>query len=128
MSTSLRAVCLYDFSSRQRDELSIHKGKKVHILHGPQTDDDWWLVKAEGGKGLQGLVPCNYLRILPIDAIVTPSHSPNDPSNQNGSLSLFAHKEDIHIESEAETEAEVGPGPGDRNRDDSLPMQGQGKT
>lgn len=67
MSLTFQALCLFDFSSRQRDELTIKKGSIVDVLYGPQTTEDWWLVRNLDGRS--GLVPCNYLQIKPLSPV-----------------------------------------------------------
>jgi hypothetical protein len=71
----LTGLCLFDFSARQGDELSIRKDGTVYILQDLDSDDDWWLVRDPSGK--RGLVPASYLKILP------KSHStPPQPQTQ----------------------------------------------
>ena len=67
MSRHLRAVCLYDFAARQRDELSVSRNDQVIVQSGPDTTENWWIVQLGPNSGL---VPCNYLQILPRDSYI----------------------------------------------------------
>ncbi len=53
--------CLYDFTGRNKGDLSFVKGDAIEILHN--SDGDWWL-----GKCLRtnctGYIPSNYIEPL----------------------------------------------------------------
>lgn len=48
---------LYDFSSEEKDFLSIRTGELFMFIH--EHDSNWWKMQAE--DGFVGLVPASYL-------------------------------------------------------------------
>ena len=52
------AVVLYDYHSKQDEELTIRKGEKLSVQDDSKT---WWLVRNE--RGQSGFVPSNYVRL-----------------------------------------------------------------
>ncbi|KPM09464.1 SH2 / SH3 domain containing protein [Sarcoptes scabiei] len=55
-------ITLYPFLSQNNEELSFQKNEKLEIIERPENDPDWW--KARNQKGLIGLVPKNYVKIM----------------------------------------------------------------
>lgn len=58
MSDEKVAVVLYDYHSKQDEELTIRKSEKLSVLDDSRT---WWLVRNE--RGQSGFVPSNYVRL-----------------------------------------------------------------
>ena len=58
MSDDKVAVVLYDYNSKQDEELTIKKNEKLSVLDDSRT---WWLVRNE--RGQSGYVPSNYVRL-----------------------------------------------------------------
>nr|QQY02570.1 drebrin-like protein-like protein [Cryptocotyle lingua] len=56
----LVAVCLYDYTAGEDDELSFTVGD--HIFHIQQIDEGWWLGVSADGR--QGLFPANYVELI----------------------------------------------------------------
>lgn len=52
------AVALYDYHSKQEEELTIRKSEKLTVIDDSKT---WWLVRND--KGQSGFVPSNYVRL-----------------------------------------------------------------
>ncbi|KAI0347122.1 hypothetical protein BDW22DRAFT_1480808 [Trametopsis cervina] len=56
-----RAVVLYDFSADGDDEMSVHEGETLLVLE--RDTDEWW--KCRNAHGTEGVVPANYLELVP---------------------------------------------------------------
>lgn len=94
MNRGLTAICLFDFKARQRDELSVSKGNTVYVLSGADSDEDWWLVTDQCGE-ISGLVPSNFLRLLPHSA----SPCPEETSPPSRAASFQAPESPLHSQS-----------------------------
>lgn len=56
-------LALYSFQSQSEEELSFSKDEHLDIIEKPANDPDWW--RARNQLGEIGLVPKNYIQILP---------------------------------------------------------------
>ncbi|KAI0092053.1 hypothetical protein BDY19DRAFT_928131 [Irpex rosettiformis] len=56
-----RAVVLYDFIADGDDEMTVHEGETLLVLE--RDTDEWW--KCKNAKGEEGVVPANYLELVP---------------------------------------------------------------
>ena len=61
------AKSLYEYSSDATDELDLVPGDLLQVL--VKHDDDWWYVRHQNGR--EGLIPSNYVEILPADTLST---------------------------------------------------------
>jgi hypothetical protein len=57
------AKSLYEYCSDASDELDLFPGDLLQVL--VKHDDDWWYVRHQNGR--EGLIPSNYVEILPAD-------------------------------------------------------------
>ncbi|XP_051990691.1 cytoplasmic protein NCK1-like isoform X2 [Xyrauchen texanus] len=53
---------LYNFSSRNDEELNFNKDEPMDVLEKPENDPEWW--KCRKGNGQVGLVPKNYVTVV----------------------------------------------------------------
>ncbi|KAI9894229.1 MAG: hypothetical protein M1814_004083 [Vezdaea aestivalis] len=67
-----RALVQYDYEKAEDNEIDLVEGEYVHDID--MVDTDWWQVTNE--RGQSGLVPANYLELLPEEA---PSASISHP-------------------------------------------------
>lgn len=56
-------LALYSFQAQSEGELSFAKDERLDIIEKPINDPDWWLARNLSGE--QGLVPKNYVQIIP---------------------------------------------------------------
>lgn len=54
---------LYPFSSGNDEELNFEKGEVMEVVEKPDNDPEWW--KCRKADGQLGLVPKNYVNVLP---------------------------------------------------------------
>ncbi|CAB1350045.1 unnamed protein product, partial [Coregonus sp. 'balchen'] len=54
---------LYPFSSGNDEELNFEKGEVMEVVEKPDNDPEWW--KCRKADGQLGLVPKNYVTVLP---------------------------------------------------------------
>jgi hypothetical protein len=75
------AQAIYDYESREEDELSIKSGETLHVIarHG----DGWCLV--QNSQGSFGVVPGNYLEMLEHSSNDVPSHDKAERSDRGTS-------------------------------------------
>ncbi|KAI0223866.1 cytoskeletal protein binding protein [Massospora cicadina] len=80
------AAVLYDFNGIEADELSVQANERIHVIDS--SDSDWWMCRVyyDDGRFKDGLVPSDYVSLLPIertsksnslpvsDAVPMPSH------------------------------------------------------
>lgn len=71
-------VALYSFNSGNPEELAFQKGDLLDIVDQPQDDPDWW--EARKADGLTGLVPRNYVEVVPdAEPVFGAGHAPQRP-------------------------------------------------
>ncbi|UYV65052.1 NCK2 [Cordylochernes scorpioides] len=73
-------VALYSFTPQNEEELSFQKGEHLEIIDRPVNDPDWW--KARNQHGETGLVPKNYVQVVPSgsgDVAEMNNGGPKDP-------------------------------------------------
>ena len=75
--------CLYPFNTENQEELRFEQDELLDIVEEPPDDPEWWL--ARNSEGVVGLVPKNYVEVVPdaqprYDA-VTPKAEVVIPSN-----------------------------------------------
>ena len=56
-------VALYSFQAQSDGELSFTKDERLDIIERPANDPDWWQARNQYGE--QGLVPKNYVQLIP---------------------------------------------------------------
>lgn len=54
------AICLYNFQSQERGDVSLYEGERAVILQ--RVDINWYIVRNSSGEC--GLCPANYLKLL----------------------------------------------------------------
>ena len=64
------ALALFDYVASEADELTLRRGESLIILQ-TQTDDAGW-ARGRLGDGREGLLPLDYVRLLPDDAAPEP--------------------------------------------------------
>ncbi|KAJ8409593.1 hypothetical protein AAFF_G00229940 [Aldrovandia affinis] len=68
---------LYPFNSGNDEELSFEKGEVMDVVEKPENDPEWW--KCRKADGQVGLVPKNYVTVLPISHNAVESAGPPTP-------------------------------------------------
>ena len=64
------ALALFDYVASEADELTLRRGESLTILQ-THTDDAGW-ARGRLGDGREGLLPLDYVRLLPDDAAPEP--------------------------------------------------------
>ncbi|XP_002737986.1 cytoplasmic protein NCK2-like, partial [Saccoglossus kowalevskii] len=54
---------LYTFQARNDEELRFEAGEHLDIIGMPDNDPEWW--QARNAKGEDGLIPKNYVQVIP---------------------------------------------------------------
>uniref|UniRef100_A0AAY5JXX4 Cytoplasmic protein n=2 Tax=Esox lucius TaxID=8010 RepID=A0AAY5JXX4_ESOLU len=65
---------LYPFSSGNDEELNFEKGEVMEVVEKPENDPEWW--KCRKADGQLGLVPKNYVTVLPQQDSTTQNATP----------------------------------------------------
>ncbi|KAF5404784.1 hypothetical protein PHET_01768 [Paragonimus heterotremus] len=60
MDSGLVALCLYNYTAHEDDELSFREGDQIFQVQ--QIDEGWWLGVTADGR--QGLFPANYVELV----------------------------------------------------------------
>ena len=66
------ATALFDFSSREPDELSLRRGEALTVLDPEVAGEEGWAF-GRTADGRQGLVPLSYVRLEPAAASTEPA-------------------------------------------------------
>ncbi|CAH8515026.1 unnamed protein product [Schistosoma turkestanicum] len=61
--SNLKAICLYDYTANEEDELSFRYGEQIVEIE--QVDEGWWL--GRNADNQYGLFPSNYVELLDDD-------------------------------------------------------------
>ncbi|XP_042164439.1 cytoplasmic protein NCK1 isoform X2 [Oncorhynchus tshawytscha] len=69
---------LYPFSSGNDEELNFEKGEVMEVVEKPDNDPEWW--KCRKADGQLGLVPKNYVNVLPPQQDSTAQNASPDPA------------------------------------------------
>ena len=80
-------VALYAFNSGNPEELAFEKGDFMDIVDQPVDDPDWWEARTASGK--TGLVPRNYVEIIP-DGLAGGSQGPKGSGALGGASTTTA--------------------------------------
>lgn len=75
-----RVIALYNFDAQDDSELSCVKGEWLDCIDKPVDDPEWWKMRNLAGK--TGLVPMNYVKVMP-DAQPTKSGAQKPLLNNN---------------------------------------------
>lgn len=84
-------VALYSFSSQNDEELNFQKGERLEVIDRPVNDPEWW--RARNASGDTGLVPKNYVQVVPKDSGTPEATDQNGLQNLNermGNVSVAA--------------------------------------
>ena len=87
-----KCSALYDYVARDNEELSIKKGEKLTVVSDQGT---WWTVGND--RGLEGLVPSNYVEIDPQSASVPPPGGASIRTNIKEEPNMY-HQPDLMIQ------------------------------
>ena len=66
------ATALFDFSSREPDELSLRRGEALTVLDPEVAGEEGWAF-GRTADGRQGLVPLSYVRLKPAATSTEPA-------------------------------------------------------
>lgn len=79
-------IALYSFQSQNEEELSFQKSERLEIIERPANDPDWW--KARNHLGLVGLVPKNYVQVIPeLSPLMSHQNTPHNDLHPTPGLS-----------------------------------------